>query len=113
MADRFGPNGLSGDGVWAYSDGQVPLRDDSINRFRPAALQQTIVAGAAAGDITVTGIAVGDILIAVTRYIGAGTAVTDVSDLTSEFTITAADTINNGGGTNTTGDKLQVWWWAK
>ena len=75
-----------------------------------AALQLTTLAGGAAGNFTVTGIAVGDRLVAVTRFLGAGVAVTDVTDITGEFTITGANTINNGGGTNTTGDKLQVLW---
>ncbi len=56
------------------------------------ALRQTIVAGAAAGDITVTGIEVGDKLVSVLDIAGV--------DLTSEFTVTAADTINNDGGTS-------------
>ena len=67
-----------------------------------------VIAGGAAGNLTVTGIATTDELISVTQFVGAGVAVTDVSDLTSEFTITAANTINNTGGTNTTGNKLLV-----
>ena len=69
-----------------------------------------VVSGGAAGDITVTGIKTGDELSAVVYYVGAGTAVTDVVDLTSEFTISAADTIDNTGGTATTGGKLEVRW---
>lgn len=75
-----------------------------------ANLKNAVVAGATAGDITVTGVAVGDQLVAVVRFIGAGVAVTDVTSLTAEFTITGTNTINNTGGTNTTGDKLEVWW---
>lgn len=67
-----------------------------------------VAAGATAGDFTVTGIAVGDQLVGVVRMIGAGTAVTDVSNLTAEFTITGANKINNTGGTDTTGSKLLV-----
>ena len=40
----------------------------------------------------------------------AGTAVTDVQDLTSQFTISAANTINNAAGTASTGGKLLVRW---
>lgn len=67
-----------------------------------------VIAGGAAGNHTVTGIAVGDELIAVLRMIGAGTDVTDVAELASEFTVSAANTINNTGGTDTTGSKLVV-----
>ena len=64
--------------------------------------------GGSAGNITVTGIATTDVLEAVLYYpISTGT-VTSVSDLTSEFSITAANTINNTGGTATTGGKLEV-----
>lgn len=67
-----------------------------------------VVNGGSAGNITVTGIATTDVLEAVLYYpISTGT-VTSVSDLTSEFTITAANTINNTGGTATTSGKLEV-----
>jgi hypothetical protein len=70
--------------------------------------KSAVVAGGTAGDFTVTGIAVGDQIVAVIRFIGAGVAVTDLSNLTAQFTITGNNTINNTGGTNTTGDKLLV-----
>ena len=66
--------------------------------------------GASAGDVTVTGINVGDELIAVHFYVGSGTAVTDVTDITSEFTISAADTINNDTGTDSSGGNLRIIW---
>jgi hypothetical protein len=69
-----------------------------------------LLAGGAAGNFTATGIKVGDELDEVLYFIGAGTAVTDISDLTSQFTITGANTINNTGGTATTGGKLLVRW---
>jgi hypothetical protein len=63
-----------------------------------------LVSGAVAGDITVTGIAASDRLISVLCYIaGAG-----LSDLTSEFRISGASTINNAGGTNTIAGVLIV-----
>lgn len=67
-----------------------------------------VATGAAAGDVTVTGIATGDKLLAVIVLVGAGVDVTDITDLTSEFTITAADTINNTGGTSTASNKLLI-----
>lgn len=62
---------------------------------------QTVVSGGAAGDITVTGIKEEDSLKSVINL-------TDGADLTDEFSITDDDTINNGGGTATTGDDLLV-----
>lgn len=55
-----------------------------------------------------TGIATADQLVLVLHLAGAGTAVTDIADLTSEFTISAANTINNTGGTASSGGKLLV-----
>ncbi len=74
-------------------------------------IKAAVVTGGAAGNFTVTGIATGDELILVLRFTGAGTDVTDVADLTSEFSISATDTINNTGGTATTGSKLLVLYW--
>lgn len=71
-------------------------------------LKTAVVNGGAAGNFTVTGIATLDELVSVVYFpIDTGT-VTSVSDLTSEFTISAANTINNTGGTATTGGKLLV-----
>lgn len=67
-------------------------------------IRRAHVAGAAAGDMTVTGILLGDKLISVVRIDAAG------ADLVSEFTVTAADTINNTGGTSTAGQTVLVEW---
>ena len=72
------------------------------------AIRTYIATGGAAGAITVTGIAVNDKLIAVIEFAGGGTDVTALNDRTAEFTISAADTIDNTGGTATTGDQLLV-----
>lgn len=71
---------------------------------------EVVVAGASAGDVTVTGINAGDELVSVLFYTGSGTDVTEVVDLTSEFSITADDTINNATGTDTSGGDLKVLW---
>lgn len=63
----------------------------------------SVVAGAAAGDITVTGIKKYDILILVQDL-------TTGANLSSEFTVTADDTINNTGGTSTAGHATIVVW---
>ena len=73
-----------------------------------SAIRQAVVAGAAAGNITVTGIKTRDTLVSVLHMAGAGTAVTDVANLVTEFTISAANTINNTGGTSSASGKLVV-----
>ena len=65
----------------------------------------TVIAGGSAGDHTVTGINTGDTLVAVLHLDMGGNAETD---LTSQFTISAADTINNAAGTDTSSDTLIV-----
>lgn len=75
-----------------------------------ASVLATVLAGNVAGAFTVPGIAVGNVLVLVVYFPGAGFAVTDVSDLTSEFTITAPNTIDNTAGTDTTGGKLIILW---
>jgi hypothetical protein len=62
-----------------------------------------IVAGAAAGNVAVAGIAVGDKLVSVLYH-----SADDIVDLTSQFSVTAVNTINNTGGTVSTGGKLIV-----
>lgn len=85
-------------------------------------LRFALVNGGAAGDITVTGITVDDTLEAVFAAaftINSGTPADDdpidltssVGDVTSEFTITADDTINNTSGTATTDNILFVSYW--
>ena len=77
-------------------------------------IKTTVISGGAAGNHTVTGIAVGDSLVAVlkldfTLSEGApNTRTWAATDLTGEFSITAANTINNAGGTSTTGAILVV-----
>ena len=70
------------------------------------AQDSAVIAGAAAGDLTVTGIRFlpTDALVMVQRIDAAG------ANLVGEFEITAADTINNAGGTDTTGFLLLVKW---
>lgn len=63
------------------------------------------VAGAAAGNITVAGITTADTIISV---VGIKDSDQSLHDYTSEFTITATNTINNIAGTATTGYHLAV-----
>lgn len=73
-------------------------------------VKQAVISGGAAGAHTVTGILTTDSLVSVFELTGGGTDVTAVADLTAEFSISAADTIDNTGGTATTGDQLLVTW---
>ncbi len=70
-------------------------------------LRQVRIAGGVAGNHTVTGIALNDEIISVLHH----TQAADMADLTSEFTITAADTINNTAGTDTSSDDLWILYW--
>lgn len=63
--------------------------------------------GAAAGNVTVTGVATTDTLL----FVGVFTtkaSIATFADLTSEFTISATDTLNNTGGTSTANNQLLV-----
>lgn len=70
-------------------------------------MAQTVL-GAAAGAVTVSKIKANDHLVNVTHI----PAATQGEDLTSEFSITADATINNTGGTASTGGVLIVIWEA-
>lgn len=65
------------------------------------------LAGGTAGNHTVTGIEIGDRLIAVQHFSTAADIAT-VGDLTSEFSISGANQINNSAGTDTSSDQLIV-----
>ena len=85
------------------------LGKSELESLLAGAVKTTVIDGGAAGDHAVSGIAVGDALRAVLELdftLAEGTPNTRawaVSDLTGEFSITAADIINNDGGTDTTG----------
>lgn len=66
-----------------------------------------LVAGGAAGDHVLAGISLGDRIVFVGHFTTAA-AIATLADLTAEFTVTAADTINNATGTDTTNDQLMV-----
>lgn len=72
-------------------------------------LKIALVAGGTAGNHTVTGIATGDELVSV-LHASTAASIATVADLTSEFSISAANTINNTGGTDTTNDQLWVFY---
>ena len=90
------------------------LSKTELESLVAGAVRTTVIDGGAAGDHTVTGIAVGDALRSVLKLdftLAEGTPNTRTwvaEDLTAEFEITAANTINNAGGTDTTGAVLVV-----
>ena len=82
---------------------------ESIGAIPRDAIKQTVIAGGSAGAHTVTGIKTRDSLVSVLFEKVDFTGSTHTfSDLTSEFSISAADTIDNTGGTDTTGGYLIV-----
>lgn len=87
------------------------LADDSVTKAKLAGgfMNVTLVAGGSAGDHTVTGIATGDEIVFVGHFSTAA-AIATLADLSGEFSVTGADTINNGGGTDTSSDQLMVMW---
>ena len=83
----------------------------SINAKTP--IKFRFVAGAAAGNITVTGIKKDDEIVAVIAFgltEGTPNTFSGFVDITSEFTATATDTINNVGGTSTANKMVMVVW---
>lgn len=98
----YGGTITRGDRLTADSNGKA------ISAEGLSGSKRAVVNGGSAGNITVTGILTTDRLISVIYNPISGGNVTSVTDLTSEFSITAADTINNTGGTATTGGRLTV-----
>ena len=70
----------------------------------PRNVKTRYVAGAVAGNVTVTGIKTTDKILSVQATDGT------LQDITAEFTITALNTINNAAGTSTAGKVLFVRW---
>lgn len=95
--------------VWPLPDGPRTFTVDYIVAPDDLGSAATLViaahAGAAAGDVTITGIATGDTLRSV---VGVKTSDQSVHDYTSEFHIAATNTINNSGGTTSSGYTLVV-----
>ncbi|KKL54127.1 hypothetical protein LCGC14_2268530 [marine sediment metagenome] len=72
-------------------------------------LKMALISGSTAGNHTLTGIAVGDRIVSVGHF-STEAAIATLADLTSEFSVDSANTIDNTGGTDTTNDQLQVFW---
>ena len=88
----------------------MALPTSNMTRIPGGVAQFTILAaGAVAGDVTVTGVKTTDELL----FVQSASFDTDgdivaVADLTSEFSISAADTLNNTGGTSTADELLSI-----
>lgn len=83
------------------------VRPRNIRSSFKTIVQKAIINGGAAGPHAVTGILLNDRLVCVWEQDGTSGLLTDLS---SEFSITADGTIDNTGGTATGGDKLLVEW---
>lgn len=81
----------------------------NTTHFKGLPIGAALVDGAAAGDVTVTGIEAQDKLLAVYSLASAAD-VLSTADLTDEFSISADDTINNTGGTSSANGALIVVW---
>lgn len=74
-------------------------------------LKMFLAAGGAAGAITVTGVAATDVIVGVSAFgltEGSPNTFSGIANLTSEFTVTGANTISNVGGTSTANKLLVV-----
>src|SRR3954468_1753882 len=63
----------------------VLFRKNGTLAGAPGREQEVVIAGGAAGNHTVTGIVAADRLLEVTYFAGAGTDVTDIADVTSQY----------------------------
>jgi len=88
------------------------LSKTELESLLAGAVRTAVINGGAAGAHAVTGIEVGDELISVLHFARDGGPpvdnIADLEDLTSEFTISDADEIDNTGGTATTDGYLVV-----
>jgi hypothetical protein len=87
----------------------MAANETQVTRFPGGVGQFTFFAvGGAAGALTATGVRASDKLLLVQSLKLDTGAPNAVADLTSEFTITADNTVNNTGGTATTGAFVAV-----
>lgn len=102
-----GPTALGREARWIPSTGKIQVLNPA--KIAAANLKTFKAAGAAAGNVTVTGVAATDTILSVLVLDRDATAANiDLLDLTSEFSVCAADTIGNAGGTSTSGNSLYV-----
>lgn len=88
----------------AAGQSAVAMNLTEVSAGRPKVF---VADGATAGDVTVTGIATTDTLVFVGVF-ATKASIATFADLTSEFSITATNTINNAAGTSTANNQLLV-----
>lgn len=88
----------------------MPITDTNLTRFPNGIAQFLLFAkGGAAGALTCTNVLATDKVIQVSKIsIGTNGYVTAVADLTSEFSVSAANTVTNTGGTTTSNALVAV-----
>lgn len=93
------------------------IAPDAVTKaeYAGGVIKSALINGGLAGDHTVTGIAVGDGLFGVYRLEIDTEDIKTMTDLAGEFVgenkgITGDNTINNTGGTNTTGDQILIFY---
>jgi len=107
-AGAVGPSELAADAVTTAA---IAAAQVTKTKLAGGFLGATCIAGGVAGNHAVTGISAADQLVLVAQLNrDAAAANIDLTSLTSQFTISAANTINNAAGTDTTGDALMVLW---
>jgi hypothetical protein len=93
---------------WGATTADKILRVDCTGNGS-AGIGSALINGGGPGNHTVTGITTADQLVKV-YHISTAASIATMADLTSEFTISAANTINNEDETDTTSDQLLVFW---
>lgn len=96
-------------GTGAVTEAKIGAAAVTKAKLGTGFIKMALVAGAVAGNVTVTGIATADSLIGV-LHLPDGGAIDAMADLTSEFTITAANTINNAAGTSSASGALLIFY---
>lgn len=91
----------------ATTEIQVMHPAPSASRSADHGIKVALIDGGAAGDHTVTGIAVGDELIFVGMF-ATKASIATLADQTAEHSVSAADTINNTGGTSSASNQLFI-----
>jgi len=80
--------------------------------IKTAALKHVLADGtAAATDVTVAGMVVGDELISVHSQ-ATKSSISTITDRTSEYTV-GAEKLVKAAGTNETGNQLDIWYWDR
>jgi len=114
LVDAITGNGLDDtSGVQAVKAGDASLAVSSGGvKIKTAALKHVLADGtAAATDVTVAGMAVGDELISVHSQ-ATKSSIATITDRTSEYMVGAGKLVK-AAGTDETGNQLDIWYWDR